>query len=323
MSDRRPLKLGLSLYPQETNWNDLAEVVRRADELGYDSLWSWDHLLGIGADASQAVYEAWTTVAAWATITQRATVGLLVSANTFRNPGLVAKSAVTIDHISGGRFVLGLGAAYRELEHLTFGFDFGSGFGQRLAWLDESVSAVRRLLAGETVTSPPDGHYRLVEASTRPLPVRGAGMIPILIPGPGEMKTLPILARHGDCWHVRGSVETLAHKLAVLRSHCQEAGRSFEAIELITGNPVVIRDDPADAEVVYDSVVQRNGQRRTGSVIERAAGDFLGGPPEAIAEALRPFVELGFRHIVVDFASPYDRETLERLPEVRELLDAL
>jgi alkanesulfonate monooxygenase SsuD/methylene tetrahydromethanopterin reductase-like flavin-dependent oxidoreductase (luciferase family) len=321
MNNRSSLRLGLSIYPQETSWNDLAAVVRRADQLGYDSVWSWDHLLGIGADARQPVYEAWATVAAWATITQRATVGLLVSANTFRNPGLVAKSAVTVDHISGGRFVLGLGAAYRELEHRTFGFDFGSGFGQRLAWLDESVSAVRRLLAGETVTSRPDGHYRLVEASTRPLPVRGAGTIPILIPGAGETKTLPILARHGDYWHVRGGVETLAHKLELLRGHCEEAGRSLEAIELITGNPVVIRDDPAEAEAVYDSVVQRNGQKRSGSVIERAAGDFLGGPPEAIAEAWRPFVELGFRHLVVDFASPYDRETLERLPEVRELLD--
>jgi len=313
-------KLGLSVYPQETTWEALAAVVARADELGFDSLWSWDHLLGIGADGRQPVFEAWTTVAAWATITRRATVGLLVSANTFRNPGLVAKCAVTIDHISGGRFVLGLGAAYRELEHRTYGFDFGSGFGERLAWLDESVDAVRRLLAGETVSSPPGGRYRIENATQAPLPLRGPGTIPVLIPGAGERKTLPILARHGDAWHVRGTVETLLHKLELLAGYCERSGRSLDSIELITGNPVVIRDDPFEAEAVYDAIVSRNGQTRTGSVIERAAGTFLGGPPELIAEAWRPFVEIGFRHMVVDFAAPHDRETLERLPEVRALL---
>src|SRR5262249_45662796 len=162
------------------------------------------HLVGIGRAGTQPVFEAWTTAAATAAITTRATIGLLVSANTFRNPGLVAKSAVTVDHISGGRFVLGLGAAYRELEHGAHGIDFGSGFGERLAWLEESVATVKRLLAGETVTSPPGGHYRLKEASHLPPPVRGQGTIPVLIPGGGERKTLRILARHGDLWHVRG-----------------------------------------------------------------------------------------------------------------------
>jgi alkanesulfonate monooxygenase SsuD/methylene tetrahydromethanopterin reductase-like flavin-dependent oxidoreductase (luciferase family) len=316
------VKLGLSVYPHETTWRDLADVVRRADELGFDSLWVWDHLLGIGAGADQRVFEAWTTAAAWAALTERATVGLLVSANTFRNPGLVAKMAVTVDHISGGRFVLGLGAAYRELEHATHGIDFGSGFGDRLDWLQESVDAIRALLAGDEVTSPPGARYAFARASHRPLPVRGAGSIPVLIPGGGERKTLRVLARSGDLWHARGTPETLAHKLELLRGYCAELGRPVEEIEFITGNPVVIRDDPAEAESVYDAVVGHNGQTRTGDVTIRAAGEFLGGPPAAIAAVWRPYVELGFRHLVVDFASPYDRETLERLLEVRALLDA-
>lgn len=315
------VRLGLSVYPQETSWSDVEGTITRADALGYSSLWCWDHLLGIGADASQSVFEAWSTVAAWASVTERATVGLLVSANTFRNPGLVAKAAVTIDHISGGRFVLGLGAAYRELEHRTFGFEFGSGFGERLAWLDESVTAIRALIAGETVTSPPGGKYRIAGARQAPSPVRGPGRIPILIPGAGERKTLPVLARHGDAWHVRGTPEELAHKLELLAGLCEQEGRSVDEIDLITGNPVVIRDDPAEAEAVFDSILARNGQKRTGSVTERAAGEFIGGPPELVAETWRPYVELGFRHLVVDFHSPYDRETLERLPEVGSLLE--
>jgi alkanesulfonate monooxygenase SsuD/methylene tetrahydromethanopterin reductase-like flavin-dependent oxidoreductase (luciferase family) len=313
-------KLGLSLYPQQTTWEQLAGVARRADELGFDSLWTWDHLIGIGRHGRQPVFEAWTTAAATAAITTRATIGLLVSANTFRNPGIVAKSAVTVDHVSGGRFVLGLGASYRELEHEAHGIEFGSGFGERLAWLDESVATVKKLLAGETVTSPPGGRYGLRAASHLPPPVRGPGSVPVLIPGGGERKTLRILARHGDLWHVRGTTETLAHKIELLRGYCEEVGRTIDEIEFITGNPVIIRDDAAAAEAVYEDVVRFNGQVRGGATVERAAGELVCGPPTAIAEAWRPFVELGFRHIVVDFPSPYDRETLERLPEVRTLL---
>src|SRR5581483_10962235 len=150
-----PVKLGLHIYPQVATWEQIAAVVRRADELGFDSLWTWDHLVGIGAGGTQDVFEAWTTISALAAMTTRPTVGLLVTANTFRNPGLIAKSAVTVDHVSGGRFVLGLGAAYRELEHELHGIDFGSGFGERLDWLAESVAAIRALLAGQTVSSPP------------------------------------------------------------------------------------------------------------------------------------------------------------------------
>jgi len=315
------VKVGLSVYPHQTSWEAMADVVRRADELAFDSLWTWDHLIGIGAEGRQRVFEAWTTIAAWAATTTGPTLGLLVCANTFRNPGLVAKSAVTVDHISGGRFVLGLGAAYRELEHRAHGIEFGSGFGERLGWLRESVAVIRQLLAGETVTSEPDARYSFVGAAHQPLPVRGPGAIPLLIPGGGERKTLPILAGYGDLWHVRGTPTTLTQKIELLRGYCGEAGRTLDEIEFITGNPVIIRDDPGEAERVYEAIVRENGQTRGGTGVERAAGELLHGPPEAIADAWRPFVELGFRHLVVDFPAPYDRETLERLPEVRELLN--
>ena len=318
----RPLKLGLSVYPQETTWAAVQETVKRADALGFDSLWAWDHLLGIGAGGRQSVFEAWTTVAAWASITRQATIGLLVCANTFRNPGLVAKSAVTVDHISGGRFALGLGAAYRELEHKAHGIEFGTGFRERFAWLEESVDVVRALLAGATITSAPNGRYRFFEATHLPLPVKGPGTIPILIPGGGERRTLRVLARSGNMWHVRGTPESLARKVELLRGYCDEVGRRVDEIEFTTGNPVVIRDDPAEAEKVYESVLERNGQVRGGAAGERAAGELLCGPPATIAQAWRPMLDLGFRHLIVDLASPYDAETLERLPVVRELLDS-
>ena len=121
---------------------------RPADQLGYDHLWTWDHLLPIFGEPDQPIFEGYTALAALAQATERIRLGLFVGANTFRNPGLAAKSIVTIDHISGGRAMLGLGGAWFEAEHRAFGIDFGSGFGQRLDWLAEAVagrpSAARR-----------------------------------------------------------------------------------------------------------------------------------------------------------------------------------
>ena len=119
-------KIGLDLDPTHATWSDMVLVVRRAEALGYDSLWTWDHLYGTD-DPSQRIFEGWNTIGAWAVMTSRPTIGLLVGANTFRNPGLVAKSAVTVDHISGGRCILGLGAGWRPREHHDHGIAFGGG----------------------------------------------------------------------------------------------------------------------------------------------------------------------------------------------------
>src|SRR3990170_5496182 len=169
----------------------MRDVVLLADRLGYDSLWTWDHLYGTD-DPRQSIVEGWTTIAAWAAITTRPSVGLLVGANTLRNRGLVAKSAVTVDHVSGGRCVLGLGSGWRPREHADHGIAFGSGFGERLDWLEESVILIRGLLAGETVSSPPGAHYAFADASHLPPPARGAGRLPLLIGGGGERRTIPL-----------------------------------------------------------------------------------------------------------------------------------
>ena len=133
------LKTGILLWSQGASWPEQLEAAQRVDRLGYDHLWTWDHLYAIFGDPYQPIFEGWTSLAAWAMATERTRLGLLVGANTFRNPGLVAKTAATLDHISGGRAILGIGGAWMELEHQAHGIDFGSGFGQRLDWLDESV----------------------------------------------------------------------------------------------------------------------------------------------------------------------------------------
>ena len=126
------MKLGILLWSQATDWPAFVDGARRVEELGYDHLWTWDHLHAIFGDPEQPIYEGWMSLAAWAQATSRIRLGLLVGAVTFRNPGLVAKLATTLDHISNGRAILGLGGAWFEYEHTAHGIDFGKSVGERL-----------------------------------------------------------------------------------------------------------------------------------------------------------------------------------------------
>ena len=198
-----------------------------AEASGFDSIWLDDHLLSDEGDWTSPKLEGWTTLAGLATITTRVTLGHLVAANTFRNPGLVAKQATTIDHLSGGRFVLGLGGGWFEREHDAFGLDFGAGFGERLDRLDEAVGLIRRLLDGETV-SHEGRFYRMHEALCSPRPVQAR--LPILIGGSGRTKTLRTVARYADMWNGYGDPDRIAEVSGWLRERCEEVGRPFEAI---------------------------------------------------------------------------------------------
>ena len=166
------LRLGINLWSQASDWASFLAAAVKADELGYDHVWTWDHVQAIFGDPDQPIFEGYTALAAVAQATKRARLGLFVGANTFRNPALAAKSVATIDHISGGRAILGLGGAWFGHEHQSFGFDFGSGFGQRLDWLAEAVPIARDLLDGREVTA-------------RRAAVHRREPVPAAAPGPG------------------------------------------------------------------------------------------------------------------------------------------
>ncbi|MHB8673215.1 MAG: LLM class flavin-dependent oxidoreductase [Candidatus Limnocylindrales bacterium] len=301
------LKLGILLWSQGATWREMLDGARHVDALGYDHLWTWDHLNAIFGDWDQPIFEGWAVLDAWAMATKRTRLGLLVGANTFRNPGIQAKNATTLDHISGGRAILGIGGAWFETEHAAHGIEFGSGFGQRLDWLDESVGLIRRLLDGEVVTSTPGGHYAMAGAHQLPLPVQRR--LPIMIGGSGEKKTLRTVARYADMWNAMGTVEEMAHKADVLRRHCADVGRDPAEIEFTLGVKLTIRDSVAEAERVWKSVLEHN---RT--PLAEVADDvtFWNATPEEIAERLAPYADLGFRTIISEQPAPYDTETLER-----------
>jgi alkanesulfonate monooxygenase SsuD/methylene tetrahydromethanopterin reductase-like flavin-dependent oxidoreductase (luciferase family) len=311
-------RLGVLLWNQATDWPGYEAAARRVDELGYDHLWAWDHLYAIFGDPLQPIFEGYTTLAAMAKTVDRVRLGLLVGANTFRNPGLVAKQVTTLDHISAGRAILGIGGAWFEDEHTAFGIEFGSGYGQRLDWLDESAAAMRSLLAGETVTSAPGGRYHLDQARLSPRPIQDR--LPIMIGGSGERKTLRTVARSADMWNTMGPTEFIAHKLDVLRRHCDEVGRDVAEIELTIGCKPVIRDTAAEARRVWESQMAHN---RTPMVDVEDDTTFWVGTPDELAGLMIERKQLGFATFIAEMPAPYDDETLERwIGEVKPMVDA-
>lgn len=306
------IRFGLLAWPQTTDWPAYREAVMAAEAAGWDSVWTWDHLLAIMGPSEQPIFEGWTTIAAAAAITKRVKVGLMVGANGFRNPGLTAKLATTLDHISGGRAYVGLGGAWFEREHDAFGLDFGATVGERLTWLDESVGVIRRLLDGETVTH--DGpRYHLVDALCRPLPVQAH--LPILVGGSGPEKTLRTVARYADAWNTSGQFEKVAEIVGILAERCAEIERDPATIERTLSFPIVIRDREPDAKAAWRRQAAANGIENAGNV------PHLLGSPQLVADAIRPYLSLGFTTVICRMPAPFDRETIDRIGEVRVLLE--
>ena len=302
------VKFGILLWSQAATWDEMLDAAKRVDRLGYAHLWTWDHLYAIFGDPYQDFFEGYSLLSSWARETEKTRLGLLVGANTFRNPGIVAKTMTTLDHASGGRAILGIGGAWMELEHRAHGIEFGSGFGQRLDWLDESTAAMRALLDGKEVTSEPGGRYAFDGLRQHPTPVQGR--LPILIGGSGEKKTLRTVARYADMWNAMGPLEVMRHKIEVLHRHCEEVGRDPAEIEFTLGIKATIRDSEAEAIKVWKAAMEHN---RT--PLEDLADDdtFWNGTSEQLAERLAPYVELGFRTVISEQPAPYDVETFERL----------
>jgi alkanesulfonate monooxygenase SsuD/methylene tetrahydromethanopterin reductase-like flavin-dependent oxidoreductase (luciferase family) len=310
-------RLGILLWAQATSWDELSAAGRRVDELGYDHLWAWDHLYAIFGDPYQPILEGYSLLAAWSQLTARARLGLLVGANTFRNPGLVAKMVTTLDHLSRGRAILGMGGAWFRLEHTAHGLEFGSGHGERLTWMDESVSAMRQLLDGESVTSKTGGRYRFDDLRLLPRPVQAH--LPIMIGGSGERKTLRTVARYADMWNAMGEVDVLRHKVEVLHRHCADVGRDPAEIEMTVGCKPIIRDTEADARQVWEAQMAHN---RTPMADVIDDNTFWVGTPEQVAEKMIARLALGFGTFIAELAAPFDDETITRwIGEVKPMVD--
>jgi alkanesulfonate monooxygenase SsuD/methylene tetrahydromethanopterin reductase-like flavin-dependent oxidoreductase (luciferase family) len=305
------MRFGLQLWSQHTSWADFRDAALAADDVGWDSIWTWDHLLAIFGPWEQPIFEGWSVLSGLAPLTRKVRLGLMVGANTFRNPGITAKLVTTLDHLSDGRAVLGIGGAWFEREHDAFGIEYGATPGWRLDRLDESVMLIRRLLDGERFSHDgPAYHFR--DALVAPRPIQPH--LPILIGGSGRKKTLRTVAERADAWNTSGTVEVVQETLDVLRGHADAVGRDLSTMELTVSFPIIVRDSVADAQATYDALLTFNGAPDMGH------GAVLLGPPELIADALRPYQAMGFRTVIVRMPAPYDRETIDRIADVQRLL---
>jgi F420-dependent oxidoreductase-like protein len=308
------MRFGAAFWIQRTGWPELRDACIEAERAGFDSVWLDDHLLSDEGDWTAPKLEGWATLSAVAASTRRVRLGLLVSANTFRNPGLVAKIATSLDHVSDGRLVLGIGGGWFEREHDAFGIDFGASFGERLDRLDEAVMLIRRLLDGERVTH--EGRfYRFHDAVCEPRPVQRR--LPILIGGSGPKKTLRTTARHADLWNGYGNANRIAATSATLRERCTEEGRPFDDIDRTVTMDVVVRLDATAPRRAWHEITRIHGIEHAVGSDGSERGLRVGGSPEDVAAYLRDYAKLGVGEVIWIFRNPFDLETMHRLGDVR------
>jgi F420-dependent oxidoreductase-like protein len=240
------IRVGLKLS-QNATIDQLRAVWRVADEAGFDHCWCMDHMASLGQRDDGAIFEAWTLLAGMAVATSRTRIGCMVTGNTYRHPAVLAKAAVTVDHLSGGRLEFGLGAGWAENEHIMLGLPFGTK-GDRADRLEEACQVIRSLWT-QPRTSFDGQHYQLTGAVAEPKPVQQP-YPPIWIGGSGRQRTLRMTAQYADVWNAAGgSPEQVAELSAVLDERCAEIGRDPAQIR----RSVQFRVEEATDEVLREA----------------------------------------------------------------------
>lgn len=284
-------------------WNTAVAVATKAEELGFHSIWVYDHFHNVPRPAHEAVFECWTTMAAISQRTSRIRLGQMVGCNSYRNPGLLAKITSTLDVISGGRLEWGIGAGWYENEYRGYGYEFPKPK-DRIGMLRESVEIVKSMWTNVETTY--DGkYYKTVRANCDPKPLQKPTP-PVWIGGGGEQLTLRVVAEHADCSNFGGKPDEWARKREILKGHCAAVGRDESEIRKTWSPEVFIRSTEKE-------LAERTKGGLWGDSVENWQDNNLVGTPEQVAEKIATYVKLGCTGFIPWCADYPDTETMELL----------
>ena len=287
------------------------ELAHAAEASGFDTLWVMDHFHELPPffDRADPMPEGYTLLAGLAARTESIELGTLVTGATYRNPALLAKQVTTLDHVSGGRAILGIGASWNEDEYIAYGFGDGlPSIKERLDRLEEAVRICRAMFSGSSSTFTGDRH-RVADALNNPQPLRPGGP-PIMIGGGGEKRLLRILAELGDMTNYFGSPDTVRHKNAVLDAHCEDVGRDPSEIERSRLGGILLADTDAEADRIARSMREELGMDE-----DSFGGFFDHGGPERIRQRVEEYVDAGLDHLIVMAAGPAHSDQIAGLGE--------
>src|SRR6266480_7322936 len=272
------LRFGIKSAQQYTSYDDILRVWLEADNIPLiEHAWAFDHFIPLGLDPTGPCLEGWTLLAALAARTDRLRVGVMVTGNTYRHPAVLAKMGATVDVISHGRLDFGIGAGWNELECSMYGIPLYAP-GERIRRLGEACEVVKKLWT-ETVANFDGKYYQLKDARCEPKPVQKP-YPPFVIGGSGEQLTLRVVAQYADIWNfVGGSIDIFRHKIEVLEEHCEAVGR-----------------DPSEIERSIQMIINYDNLEET-------------------LNNIRPYIEAGANHIILNLRAPYPEGIVHRLAE--------
>lgn len=295
-------KMELVEIPDDAaKWNTAVDIALKAEELGFHSIWVYDHFHNVPRPAHEAVFECWTTMAAISQRTSRIRLGQMVGCNSYRNPALLAKITSTLDVISGGRLEWGIGAGWYENEYRGYGYEFPKPK-DRIGMLRESVEIVKSMWTNVETTY--DGkYYKTVRANCDPKPLQKPTP-PVWIGGGGEQLTLRVVAEHAHCSNFGGKPEEWARKREILKGHCAAVGRDESEIRKTWSPEVFIRSTEKE-------LAERTKGGLWGDSVENWSDNNLVGTPEQVAEKVATYVKLGCTGFIPWCADYPDTETME------------
>ena len=303
----RKIRFGLQTAPQNTTWQELRATWKLIDSLGYDTAWTFDHFFPILSDPSGPCFEGWIALTALAAETSRVQAGVLVSGNTYRHPAVLAKMAATLDHITGGRLIMGIGAAWFELEHNAYGIPFQTT-AQRIHRLDEAAEIIKRLWTEKQVTFE-GRYYQLKDAYCEPKPLQQPRPR-IMIGGSGEKLMLRVIARRADIWNTFGSPELFRHKIEVLREHCAAVDRNFDGIEVSWAGAALLTDSRSEKDELL-----RRFAAAFGITPEQYEPGALVGSASEVRDRIAQFIDVGVSHFIPIANTPFNHESIRRFAE--------